>query len=154
MILDIINEAPHVINIQNENGETALHLCPELLLFQHQINNFDLTKTNSYDQNPIFVLLKKLKSLNLGHYLHFRKDLLPNCNDLTPRECSKIWKQVIQVPSFKKCFNQINRDQETILHFICANFNNDLALKEIMTFLFQQAVLLLLMVIFKRHFIF
>lgn len=132
MILDIINEAPHVINIQNENGETALHLCPELLLFQHQINNFDLTKTNSYDQNPIFVLLKKLKSLNLGHYLHFRKDLLPNCNDLTPRECSKIWKQVIQVPSFKKCINQINRDQETILHFICANFNNDLALKEIM----------------------
>uniref|UniRef100_A0A1X7SRC4 Uncharacterized protein n=2 Tax=Amphimedon queenslandica TaxID=400682 RepID=A0A1X7SRC4_AMPQE len=132
MILDTRNEAPHIINIENKNGETALHLCPELLLFQHQINNFNLTKKNSKHQNPIFVLLEKLKNLNLGHYLHFRKNLLPNYNDLTPSKCSEIWKQVIKVPSFKKCINQKNGEQRIILHFICANFNNDLALKETM----------------------
>ena len=75
MILDIKNSAADlgIINIQNNRGQTALHLCPELILNGDLANSFDLAIQDRLCNNPIFVLLKKLWDLCRGHYLHFEK---------------------------------------------------------------------------------
>ena len=132
MILDIINSAADldIINIQNNSGQTALHLCPELILNGDLANSFDLAIQDHQCNNPIFVLLEKLWNLCRGHYSHFDTNLLPSYDKLVPSDCLQIWEQVIKVPSFEACINQTNAMQETILHFICGKFHNDLILKE------------------------
>ena len=119
-----------VVNIKNSEGQTMLHICPELIL-NTKITKLDLAAIDNDGHTPSLNFMIKLCLFedSDGNF-SFKKSLLPDYDQCDPNCRLKMWEQIIKIPTFEISINHSDNNQFTLLDLACTCFNDDLILKE------------------------